>query len=89
MTETQIAEARAALAEVLEAVENNAKVARECGVKPQAVTGWGERGYCPPEHVATLCALAADKGRDVPPWRLRPDTHPAALFARYASAAVA
>lgn len=87
MTETQLEDARAALSEVLEAVENNAKVARECGVKPQAVTGWLERGMCPAEHVDTLCDLAASKGRTIAPWRLRPDVFSPAMFAKYAAAA--
>lgn len=89
MTETQLDNARAALAEVLDAVENDAKVARECGVKPQAVTGWLKRGMCPPEHVGTLCDLAETKGRVIAPWRLRPDVFSPAMFAKYASAAAA
>lgn len=89
MTETQLEDARAALNEVLEAVENNAKIARECGVKPQAVTGWLERGMCPPDAVATLCELAESKGRVIAPWRLRPDVFSPAMFAKYAAAAVA
>lgn len=89
MTDTQRAEARAALHEVLEAVENNAKVARECGVQPQAVTGWVERGMCPPEHVGTLCDLAESKGRAIAPWRFRPDVFSPAMFAKYAPTAAA
>lgn len=89
MTDTQREAARAALAEVLAAVENNAKVARECGVQPQAVTGWLERGMCPAEHVDALCDLAASKGRTVAPWALRPDVFTPAMFAKYAAAAAA
>lgn len=87
MTKTQLEDARAALSEVLEAVDNMAKVARDCGVRPQAVTGWVKRGMCPPEHVEALCTLAEAKGRALAPWRLRPDVFSPRMFAKYAGAA--
>lgn len=80
MTETQRAEAKVALTEVLAIVNNDAEVARFCGVKPQAVTGWINRGIAPPEHTGSLFRLALERGRTVAMWRLRPDVFEPWMF---------
>lgn len=51
-----------------------AELARQCGVKPQAVDKWKRR--VPAERVRAIVAAVKSKGGDVRPSDLRPDLYP-------------
>lgn len=85
LTKAQAAEAKRAMHEVLNRIDNKAKVARAVGLNPQAIQGWIERGRVPPNHVAAFVKLAWDHGLEhMTATRLCPDVFPAFLFARAA-----
>lgn len=73
MTTEQALLARTSLQLIVDKIANNARIARACGVKHQAIQGWLARGFCPDDHLATLSNLAGEFGLVIPPWNLRPD----------------
>lgn len=73
MTPEQALLARTSLQLIVDKIANNARIARTCGVKHQAIQGWLTRGFAPDDHVATLSNLAGEFGLVIPPWNLRPD----------------
>lgn len=57
---------------VVEIVGSLSELARLCGVKPQSVAEWREKGIVPPKKVMLVAEIVNQK---VPPHELNPETH--------------